>query len=225
MQGTINAVVFGVQGPTARYLNKKLKTTHWREGIIALLSGMTAGFAQSFVCAPMELVKLRVQNEGIGKVAQYKGNWATLRDIYHTGRVKGLYRGLLVTALRDTVGFGVYFAVYESLMSFSVRQKGIRREELGHIFPFMYGGLAGMCSWIVNFPVDTVKSRYQVNGAENRTLLYRTARDCLSKTMKEGGVRLLYNGLSMALLRAFANSAFLFPAYEYSKRLLCVQLE
>ena len=59
-----------------------------------------------------------------------------------------------------------------------------------------------------------------MDGAASGPLKYRNARDCLIKTMKEGGIRLLYNGLSMAMLRAFANSAFLFPVYEYTKRLL-----
>lgn len=220
MQATINAIVFGIQGPTSRYLTKTLKNTHGREGVIGFLSGFSAGFAQSTVTAPMELVKLRVQNEGIGVNTRYKGNWATLRDIYQTEKIRGLYKGLSVTMFRDTVGFGVYFAVYESLMSISARNRHIKRDELSNIFSFVYGGCAGVLSWLVNFPVDTVKSRYQVDGAESVQLKYLNARDCLSKSIKEGGVRVLYNGLSMALLRAFANSAFLFPAYEYSKRLL-----
>ena len=225
MQGTINAIVFGVQGPTSRYLTKKLGSTHWSELKISLLSGMVAGFAQSIVCAPMELVKLQVQNQDIGKVTRYKGNWAVLRDTYKNRKVTGLYRGLVVTAFRDIVGFGVYFSTYDCLMSFVARKRGEEREELSSVFSFINGGCAGICSWIVNFPVDTVKSRYQVDGIDNSPLQYRNARDCFLKTMKIGGVRLLYNGLSAALLRAFANSAFLFPTYEYSKWLLSKQSE
>ena len=217
MQATINAIVFGVQGPTSRYLTTTLKN---REGMTAFLSGFSAGFAQSTVTAPMELVKLRVQNEGIGVNTRYKGNWATLRDIYQTEKVRGIYKGLPVTMLRGTVGYGVYFFFYESLMSISARNRQIKRDELSNIFSFVYGGCAGVLSWLVTFPIDTVKSRYQVDGAESGQLKYLNARDCLTKSMKEGGVRLLYNGLSTGLLRAFANSAFLFPAYEYSKRLL-----
>ena len=223
MQGTINAIVFAVRGQMSTYLETKVSsTTSLREGKIGFLSGMTAGFAQSIVCAPMELVKLRTQNNAVGTNLQAKRNRDTLREIYRTGKFssKGLYQGLSVTALRDTTGFGIYFGVYESLMSLSAKKRGIRREELGNIYPFMYGGFAGMCSWLLNFPVDTVKSRYQMDGDEGKKRLYSSARDCFSKAIKQGGIRGLYTGLVMALVRAFVNSSFLFPAYEYSKKVL-----
>lgn len=220
MQGTINAIVFGVYGVMSRCLAGTRNGEQWRGEHIAGLSGMTAGLCQSSVCAPMELVKLHVQNQGIGTNHGSKGNWKTLSDTYKVGKLRGIYRGLLVTASRDVVGFGTYFFCYESLMQYSTKKTGQNRENLSTIFPFVNGGIAGACSWLINFPVDTVKSRYQVDGAENQPFKYRNARDCFSKILKEGGIRLLYNGLSMGLLRAFVNSAFLFPAYEFSKRFL-----
>lgn len=220
MQGAINAIVFSVQSPISAYLHDTMKDGSLKEVKIGFFSGMAAGFAQTFVCAPMELVKIRTQHQAIGKATEYKGNLSTLRDIYCRGRVRGCYQGFAVTALRDTPAFGVYFAVYEGLMYFSATRNGIAKKDLSNIFPFACGGLAGVSSWLLNFPIDTVKSKFQMDGADGAVREYKNARDCFVKMWRLEGPRRLYSGLATALLRAFANSAFLFPAYENTKRLL-----
>lgn len=51
----VNAIVFGVYGNFQRHLPQPdALSSHF-------LAGATAGFVQSFVCSPMELVKTRLQ--------------------------------------------------------------------------------------------------------------------------------------------------------------------
>ena len=51
----VNAIVFGVYGNLQRQLNNsEALSSHF-------LAGAAAGFVQSFVCSPMELVKTRLQ--------------------------------------------------------------------------------------------------------------------------------------------------------------------
>ena len=221
MQGTINAIVFSIQGMTSRYLQRHTADTSLlKVAETGLLSGMAAGFVQTLVCAPMELVKIRTQHHAIGQHSSYEGSWRTFKDICHTGRLRGCYQGFGITALRDTPGFGAYFAVYEFLMSSHARRNASKRQELSVAVPFIYGGTAGMMSWLILYPIDTVKSRFQMDGADGVPREYQSARDCFMKTLRAGGVRLLYRGLVSTLVRAFANSACLFPAYECVKLFL-----
>lgn len=217
-QGAINAIVFGVEGYTERFLDPKIKDDGWKEMKKGMYGGAAAGFFQTFVCAPMELVKLRTQHQAVGKATVYQGNWITLKDIYKTRGITGCYQGFGVTAFRDSPAFAVYFAAYTFQMNQCAQRRGINRDELSSVFPFFCGGIAGMISWIFNYPVDLVKTRVQMDGADGAERVYRSSWDCFMKAWREGGVRLLYRGLAPCLVRAFANSAFIFVAVENSKK-------
>jgi solute carrier family 25 carnitine/acylcarnitine transporter 20/29 len=219
-QGAINAIVFGVEGLAHRFLQTRLREEPSKEVKIGFLAGMVGGFVQSFVCAPVELVKLITQHTAVGEHSVYRGNWETLRLVYRRGGVRGCYQGFWVTAVRDTPAFAVYFASYYGLMNCFARRKGVSREELGQqlVYPFFCGGLTGMITWTINYPVDLVKTRIQLDGADGKPRQYSSSWDCFAKAWREGGVRLLYRGLVPCYVRAFTNNSCLFVAVEMSKR-------
>ena len=222
MQGAMNAIVFGVEGPTNRFLQSRLKDGSLKDLKIGFLAGMVGGFIQSFVCAPMELIKLQTQHQSMGRGGVYRGNLETLKIVYNMRGIRGCYQGFWVTAFRETPQFGTYFASYYGMMNYIASRKGITRDELGNkmVYPFICGGLTGIVTWTVNYPVDLVKTRIQLDGADGRERLYKSSWDCFIKVWREGGVRLLYRGLISCYVRAFANSSFLFVAVEISKRSL-----
>jgi solute carrier family 25 carnitine/acylcarnitine transporter 20/29 len=66
------------------------------------------------------------------------------------------------------------------------------------------GGLAGCASWVLTYPIDVIKTKYQADNS------YTTTRECLRLTLKIEGHYGVWKGLSWALLRAFpCNSACL----------------
>ena len=94
-------------------------------------SGVTAGLAAGMIAAPMDYYKIQ-------------------RQIHHhrLHRQPGHGRLALVTTLvRDAVGYGVYFPVYYAL-----------KDRIG---TFNAGGVAGIVSWTVIYPLDTIKTRIQ----------------------------------------------------------------
>ena len=183
-----------------------------------LLLGLLLVFLQSFICAPIELVKLRTQHQKVGTSLAYPGNWTTLKGIYHTKGVAGCFQGLGVTIFRDTPAFAAYFVSYAAMMRKTAELKEVERNELSMGYSFTYGGIAGMVSWTVNYPVDVVKTRIQMDGNEGARRVYSSSWDCFVKIWREGGVRLLYRGLMACYTRAFFNSAFLFTAVEFSEK-------
>ena len=223
MHGVLTAVLFGVEGPTARLVRPRIRDGMWKEAKIGFCGGLAGGFVQSFICAPIELVMLRTQHLEVGMtVCSYKGNWATLKDIYRRGGVRGCYQGVWVTAFRDTPGFAIYFASYKAQMHFIAKRKGINKEDLSKIigYPFICGGITGMITTTVTYPIDFVKTRVLISGIYGTPKLYQSSGKCFLKAWREGGVQLLYRGLTLSLLRAFVNSSFLFSAVEISRKLL-----
>lgn len=209
-QGCINAITFGVEDNVAKYVTSKKDNVYFKH----LKTGMTAGFVQVFVCTPMELVKLHTQHQKIGEVGRYQGNWATLMKILRAEGITGCYRGLFVTAVRDVSGFGVYFAAYEGLMDSFARMQGKHRDELGFVPQFLLGGTAGVASWLCNYPVELIKTRFQMDGFIGERQ-YKSSFDVLLKELRQGGK--LFRGIVPCLHRAFLFNSFTFPVVEFVK--------
>ena len=83
------------------------------------------------------------------------GSIQTAVDIYRQHGLRKLYLGFNATWLREAF-LGVYFGVYDSLMSYSRRQK-LNLETASLIS----GGLAGVATWATMYPVDYAKTILQ----------------------------------------------------------------
>lgn len=193
----INAIVFGVYG------NAQRNSSNPNSYMSHFLAGSAAGLAQSIICSPMELAKtrLQVQMDKIG-AKKFKGPTQCLSYIYQCEGVRGIFRGLGATALRDVPGFSLYFMSYEFLMR--------RKNEPGIAYTLFAGGTAGMGSWIFTIPIDVVKSRLQTDGMSGDRRMYDGMIDCFRKSYQNEGTGFLTRGLSSTLLRAFPMNAVCF---------------
>ncbi|KAI9654013.1 MAG: hypothetical protein M1831_005530 [Alyxoria varia] len=81
------------------------------------LSGCIAGLATLPISNPTELVKCRVQAfltaPSSTKPTTSTTSYKTTRDIYAHQGVRGFFHGATITAVRDSLGYGFYFAGYE----------------------------------------------------------------------------------------------------------------
>lgn len=71
--------------------------------------------------------------------------------------------------------------------------------------PFVYGGICSAVAECGTFPIDTTKTRLQIQGQVNdvrhRQLRYRGMLHALVRISKEEGLRALYSGIGPAILR------------------------
>jgi solute carrier family 25 carnitine/acylcarnitine transporter 20/29 len=113
---------------------------HPFQGIIILiiqrvfLAGAFSGLINSFLSCPIELVKIRLQNQAKERV--YNGNIDLIQKIWKNYGWRGFYRGFGMTVLRETPSYGVYFASYEILTK--------HMESDSSITLLTAGGLAGV---------------------------------------------------------------------------------
>ncbi|XP_003743595.1 mitochondrial basic amino acids transporter [Galendromus occidentalis] len=200
----VNAIVFGVYGCTSRqFSDQDSLKTHF-------VAGMVAGSVQSFVTSPLELVKTRLQVQAdttptaITQRATYAGPADCVRRIVlREGGLRALTRGLGSTLLRDGPALGAYFASYEFFTNSSMFRSD-DEQNLSTSALLMAGGLAGVVSWVVSYPVDVIKSRIQSSATAKG--LTQTAR---SMYAQEGG-RSFFRGLNSALIRAYPTNAAIF---------------
>ncbi|KAJ8961092.1 hypothetical protein NQ318_008768 [Aromia moschata] len=92
--------------------------------------------------------------------------------------------------------------------------------------PFIYGGVASCVAEFGTFPIDTTKTRLQVQGQKldkhHANLKYRGMIDCFLKIAKQEGFTSLYSGIWPAVLRQATYGTIKFGTY-YSLKSIIVE--
>lgn len=172
------------------------------------------------ITAPFERVKVILQVQGQktlkpGEKPKYSGGLDVVRQLYHQGGVRSVFRGSVATLARDGPGSAAYFAAYEYIkrkMSPKDPVTGRPTGELSLVAVMCAGAAAGVAMWIPVFPVDTVKSRLQT--AEGNVTIGGIVRQLYGK----GGVKAFFPGFGPALARAVPANAATFLGVELAQQ-------
>lgn len=200
------------------------------------LAGALGGLATWVVSTPTELIKCRAQ---ISTSPTASSSFGIAKEILRTEGVRGLYFGGVVTALRDSIGYGFYFWSYE--LSTRILEQRFREDgkaggmgqEAAKVL--LCGGLAGVVTWASIFPLDVIKTRVQTHtlplaGGESSPLLGTAANGRDGAERRKGALeiaKLAYNnegagvffkGLMVCSIRAFMVNAVQWAVYEWMMR-------
>lgn len=167
-------------------------------------------------------------------------SWKTAKAIVHKKGWTGLYKGVNLHIARDMLGTGIYFSSYETIKrlmsetiehikphhhpsttastppSLSSSSSSIPPPPLkgpGPMVHFFAGGLCGVLSWLVVFPIDLVKSVIQKEVLSSSPR-YTSSLECARDIVGREGVRGLYRGLSVTCYRAMPIHSLNFLVYE-----------
>jgi solute carrier family 25 carnitine/acylcarnitine transporter 20/29 len=184
----------------------------------AYFCGCFAGLTQTFVLCPTEHVKCRLQVQASSPHTPdiYKGPVDCTQQIIKShGVFRGLYRGWTVTAWREVPAFGLYFTSYDFLKE-HITAALHKRQGQGWDQPWiasgLSGGVSGCITWLAVYPFDFIKSRIQTAPLDCNRGIWATGQNIL----REGGLRLMFRGLGVTLMRAFPVNGVIFPVYEFT---------
>jgi ornithine carrier protein len=172
-------------------------------------AGAIAGMAVSAVLTPVELIKCKIQIHS----KTYKGPIdCAIKTIRATG-LRGLYKGHFATFARESCGGAAWFGVYE----FTCRRLSgsTSKDNLSPGSLMFAGALSGIAYNSVLFPMDVVKSQIQSESSGDRNYLRR-----LKKLYLAEGVRGLYRGFGITLIRAVPSNASILASFELMNRAL-----
>jgi len=185
--GLVNAVIFFSYGQL-NYLQRKHRQKHSSVHVSkqptlkeVTLSGLGTGIAQSVFITPIEGIKCLLQGQKHHE--NYNGTIDCIKKVYKVAGIRGLMRGYVVTTLRDTPTFGVYFLCYEWCKRTFF--KPLPKQETSQMGMFVSGGIAGVLGWLVTYPLDVIKSRIQTDSFEKPH--YSGIIDCIKKSYAENG--------------------------------------
>ncbi|KAI1090559.1 solute carrier family 25 member 45 [Rostrohypoxylon terebratum] len=217
--GALNALLFVSYNRSEAALNTAFNTrsnlwTTW-------LAGAIGGLATWVVSTPTELIKCRAQLSSPPKSSR-----TIAKQVLKTEGIRGLYFGGVVTALRDSIGYGFYFWSYELTSKWveSTRPNASAfSQDAAKVL--LCGGLAGVVTWASIFPLDVIKTRVQAQtfGAETTSLLGSShlgqrrlgAIEIARDAYREGGTRVFFRGLTICSVRAFFVNAVQWAVYEW----------
>ena len=160
--------------------------------------------------------RLQVQS---GPVKTYQGPIDFIRQVGSKYGYSSIYKGQMITLLREFFGYGIYFATYEHLMQSTMLKENKKRQEVEAWKQVAFGAMSGYLLWIVIYPIDVIKSKLQTDGFDKSTRNYSSALDCARKTVAKDGIRGLYKGFVPCMLRAGPVNAATFVAYELTMNL------
>lgn len=215
--GACVSIQFGVNEFMKRHFSTKNNNN---SSILSLpqyyMSGVVGGFANSFLAAPIEHVRIRLQIQtSSGPNAEFKGPLDCIRKLRAQG---GLMRGLVPTMLRESHGCGTYFLVYEALVAEELN-KGLKRTEVPAWKLCLFGAFSGTTLWMMVYPLDVIKSVIQTDNIKNPK--YGNNIPTVAKNLyKRGGLACFFKGFGPTMLRAAPANGVTFATFELFMRLL-----
>ncbi|KAI5840657.1 mitochondrial carrier domain-containing protein [Morchella snyderi] len=194
---------------------KPLNPVYW------FISGATAGGAITVIACPFEFTKLSSQIELLmarsrmasvddpSHITKYqpKGTFQSASSIVKARGFGGLYSGFHLHFIRDTLGTAMYFTFYESGKHLFSSSNGA-----GPLAIAASGGLCGLLSWVLIYPIDSAKAIYQ------RDVLTHRPGEPLPKRPFRFFNRRMYRGLGVSMTRSCLLNSVFFSSYEYIKR-------
>jgi len=222
-RGVLSPLI-GMMPKSAVWLTTNERIKYWiigRDGKetaqVRLLAGFFSGWPEATIVTPFDTVKVKLQSRRFA--LQYKNSWDCMKGVVHHDGVIGLWRGLEATIWRNGTWNALYFAMI-GLIKDNVLKSNNQGEQprlLQAASSFGYGTVAGLVATMINTPLDLVKSRIQLGVHDGK---YRWAFQTLYVVAKEEGVKKLWRGLPLRLVRMGLGGGITICIYEYVMSLL-----
>ena len=142
---------------------------------------------------------------------------AVIRRIYGRDGVRGFWRGNLATVLKIGPSVAVSLTLFDTMRNFLETRRTFGRYSNDGLNHFVSGAFAGMVSLTLTYPLDAIRTRMSVEGAEGSATMRQAFRDI-------GGARNLFRGIGLALSEVIPQSGLRFYLMSvardfFSKRL------
>ena len=183
-------------------------------------AGMMAQLVSSFAYVPRDIIIERCAIDGQLKsqVGSTGSSLAALRTIIGHESLMGFYRAYLPHQFVWVPFNGLFFTFLGKLQSFEESYAGIDSSK-SYLLGVANTFLAAAGASIMTNPIDVVKTRLQVAGANPEVLSFAGPVDCLKQLLRNEGAGALFAGLVGRFMYVGPNFALFLPTYDLLKRL------
>jgi len=196
----------------------KKPNSHWNKIFQDLIIGGLSGGISKTVMAPLERLKLLIQNQIIinNLNVKYEGNFNCIKRVYIEQGLLSFWRGNLANVVRYIPSFAINVTLKERFKALNKYNKS-ERAIYTLFFNLLAGSLAGVISVVVVYPLDFARTRLalDINKKENRE--FKGIIDCILKIYKLEGICAIYNGFVMTLIGNTIYRGIYFGLYDTIK--------
>lgn len=179
--------------------DKKIPST-----TVHLILGATAGLVSAITLQPLDLLKTRLQQQQKNN-AMYR---TTVRnEIAKLANIKDLWRGVLPSTLRTSLGAGLYFTILSqsrtylaSLKSSSQKSTSSVLPKLSHVENLASGFVVRAVVGFITMPITIIKTRFE-SSAYRYSSMYEGFSDIYTNGGRSSSVRNFFKGTVATLAR------------------------
>lgn len=200
----------------------------------AVAAGMLSGAMGQFLSSPTDMVKVRMQTElgqkraataGAGlssssssSLYRRQSTYQAFQAILREGGIRGLWRGWVPNCQRAALVQLGDLTTYDCVKQMLLREEGWEDNARTHACASL---AAGVVAAVLGTPADVVKTRcmnQKCDPVTGRGLVYRSSFHCLSKVVREEGVRALWRGCFLNWLRMAPWSLTFYLSFEHLRK-------
>ena len=174
---------------------------------LPFINGGLAGMAATTTIQPIDMVKVRLQLAGEGKMSGPRPTpLQVTRDIVAAGKFGDLYTGLSAGLLRQAVYTTARLGFFDTFMTALKARAETKGQSIGFAERAGAGLTAGGLAACVGNPADLALIRMQSDGLKpkEQRANYKSVVDALSRIARNEGVYALWAGAAPTIVRAMA---------------------
>jgi solute carrier family 25 protein 38 len=197
---------------------------------VSLISGGIAGLISAAALQPLDLLKTRLQQQQINTKTHLSPTITS--ELKKLKQFKQLWRGVLPSTLRTSVGAGLYFTILSTSRNYVSKLKTnqtsynptVSSSILPKLSPFENLSLGFICRATVGYitmPITVIKTRYESNFYN-----YRSLHDATTGIYHEGNksIKIFFKGSIATLARDSPYAGIYVLFYESCKHDLLPQI-
>lgn len=202
----------------------QLQDTVSQPVVAAFCSGGMAGAVSRTVVSPLERLKILMQVQSAGREAYKLSVWQALKKMWVEEGWRGFMRGNGVNCIRIVPYSAVQFSSY----NFYKRNifESYPDAPLAPLTRLVCGGIAGITSVFLTYPLDIVRTRLSIQSASFAELGERPKQlpgmwaTLITMYKNEGGVAALYRGIIPTVAGVAPYVGLNFMVYESVRKYL-----
>ncbi|EXJ55457.1 hypothetical protein A1O7_08384 [Cladophialophora yegresii CBS 114405] len=181
------------------------------------VAGTAGGVVSVLLGQPFDLIRVRLQTQNSSNAFRVVSN------IFRNEGPLAFYKGALLPFLGVGAAVGIQFSVFHSAKHAIERLKDQSTQSDGRNLPnldfYLAGGVAGIANSIVSGPVEHIRIRLQMQPTGTGRL-YSGPWDCMRKISATAGIRGIFKGQNIAVLREFQAYGCYFVTFEACMQML-----
>lgn len=190
------------------------KQYYSKKFMISLVSGVGAGLFCTVVCAPLDVVKIRLQVQGSLGIHKYTGgSLSMIRTIYKEEGLRGVFRGVGPAMFTIPLFWGVYWPIYDRLKAYYHDTYPDMNTHTSHMCCAVGAGVVSDVMtnpfWVTRTRIQTLALHSEVHVNANISTF-----GMMKMIYEEEGFLAFYRGLGASFL-GLAHVAIQFPLCKF----------